>query len=192
MLLLLKQCFKCKRNLSFSEFYKYKLTKDGLRYNCKDCQKEYYIKNRDRILIQRKGYRKKNKDKIKKQARLYRKENPNYNKEWHEKNFNYSKEYHKEYRQTNKEKRREYRRKNRLKIINHYTNASMSCINCGYSDVRALSIDHINNDGAEQRKIHGTGGKFYYWLIKNDYPEGFQILCRNCNYIKNLEYRGNL
>jgi len=26
--------------------------------------------------------------------------------------------------------------------------------------------------------------KFYRWLVENDFPEGFQILCHNCNFAK--------
>lgn len=36
-----KQCTKCERILPHSEFYKLKSSKDGLRYRCKDCEREY-------------------------------------------------------------------------------------------------------------------------------------------------------
>ena len=58
------------------------------------------------------------------------------------------------------------------------------CIQCGYKDERALVFDHIHNDGHRDRK---TG-----WSLLNqilDEPERFQILCHNCNYLKELENR---
>jgi hypothetical protein len=47
-----------------------------------------------------------------------------------------------------------------------------------------LTIDHINNDGAQHRRPSGRrmkGEKLTRWLILNNFPEGFQILCWNCN-----------
>lgn len=61
------------------------------------------------------------------------------------------------------------------------------CACCGATEPTFLSIDHINNDGAEMRKkgIHGRGGtNFYQWLRKNGFPAGFQVLCMNCNVSK--------
>lgn len=62
------------------------------------------------------------------------------------------------------------------------------CACCGESEIRFLSIDHINNDGATHRRtLKGsgkgsrTGVNIYRWLKKNAYPSGFQVLCFNCN-----------
>lgn len=80
------------------------------------------------------------------------------------------------------------RRSKRLKelkreVIGHYSNGSYRCAVCGSKD--NLEIDHINGDGAAQRKIHPTGGQgFYSWLRKRHYPEGYQILCNRCNWAK--------
>jgi hypothetical protein len=64
-----------------------------------------------------------------------------------------------------------------------------SCRRCGYDeDVRALQIDHIENNGAEERKSLGgqkfSGWKFYDFLKKSDWPDGYQTLCANCNLLK--------
>jgi hypothetical protein len=79
--------------------------------------------------------------------------------------------------------RREYKRK----VFEHYGN---ECANCWFDDIRALQIDHINDNGAEERKALGgqnfSGWKFYKYLIDNDYPDGYQTLCANCNMIKQL------
>ena len=46
-----------------------------------------------------------------------------------------------------------------------------------------LSIDHINNDGAAHRRKLGSN-YIYSWLIQTNFPEGFQVLCHNCNLAK--------
>ena len=63
------------------------------------------------------------------------------------------------------------------------------CACCGETEPKFLSIDHINNDGAEHKRMHRlhTGEQMYRWLIRNKFPKGFQILCMNCNWGK----RGN-
>lgn len=60
------------------------------------------------------------------------------------------------------------------------------CAWCGITEPLVLCIDHVNNDGREHRRqIGATGGhKFYKWLRDNGYPEGFQVLCMNCNHAK--------
>jgi len=70
------------------------------------------------------------------------------------------------------------------KVYEYYGGAKCSC--CGETQFLFLSIDHINNNGAEHRRElkHGkytTGVAMARWLIANNYPDGFQILCMNCN-----------
>lgn len=66
-----------------------------------------------------------------------------------------------------------------------------SCVECGFSDQRALQIDHIDNNGAEERKALGgqnfSGWRFYRWLKEQGWPGGYQTLCANCNTIKHVE-----
>lgn len=64
-------------------------------------------------------------------------------------------------------------------VFNHY---GSQCSCCGENMFEFLEIDHINNDGSKHRKqINKYGSTFYGWLIENDFPEGFQVLCKNCN-----------
>lgn len=69
----------------------------------------------------------------------------------------------------------------RKEVLNHYGSI---CACCGENNVRFLTVDHTNNDGAEHRKK--IKKDIVYWLIKNNYPEGFQVLCFNCNLGKSL------
>lgn len=86
---------------------------------------------------------------------------------------------------------RRYWREIRLKVLNHYTNGKLICSKCGFSDERALTLDHINGDGGIERRKHSGknigGAEVYRQVIKNNYPIGFQILCMNCNMIKAKE-----
>ncbi len=62
------------------------------------------------------------------------------------------------------------------------------CARCGIEDPDVLTIDHINNNGSEERKQNGLIGGLssYLYLKRNNYPPGFQVLCFNCNYKKYL------
>lgn len=60
----------------------------------------------------------------------------------------------------------------------------MKCQHCGITDARVLTIDHIDGGGVAHRKEIGASMTFYNWIIKNNFPPGFQILCANCQHIK--------
>ena len=50
------------------------------------------------------------------------------------------------------------------------------------TDIDMLSLDHVNNDGAEHRRKVGknkTGEKMYRLVKQEGFPEGFQTLCMN-------------
>ncbi len=75
-----------------------------------------------------------------------------------------------------------------MEVISHYSQGTLKCAFCGFSDMRALTIDHIHNDGGAQRKLlYKSGHATYHYLIVNGFPSGFQVLCRNCNWIKEFE-----
>lgn len=76
----------------------------------------------------------------------------------------------------------------RQEVLDHYGHA---CACCGVTGDMFLSIDHIDNDGAEHRRqLAGkqAGGTMYvYRAIRNlGFPDGFQTLCHNCNFAKHL------
>lgn len=65
------------------------------------------------------------------------------------------------------------------------------CACCGETEKKFLTLDHINNDGSSFRmKIAGkrtaSGMTTYVWLVKNGFPSGYQVLCMNCNYGKQM------
>jgi len=68
-------------------------------------------------------------------------------------------------------------------LVAHYSKNISRCICCGEANVHFLTIDHIEQNGSQHRKSSkcGTGSTFYRWLIKEGMPEGYQVLCYNCN-----------
>jgi len=82
---------------------------------------------------------------------------------------------------------RERRRRVKMIVLDRYGNV---CCRCGFSDIRALQIDHIHNNGSSERRANGgkhfAGWNFYEYLIKSGLPEGYQTLCANCNMIKQM------
>jgi hypothetical protein len=60
------------------------------------------------------------------------------------------------------------------------------CVYCGESELPFLVIDHILNDGHEDRRTNGgkSGYKLYARLRKMGYPAGYQTLCSSCNTAK--------
>jgi hypothetical protein len=62
-----------------------------------------------------------------------------------------------------------------------------SCRACGEADPACLSIDHIRDNGAEERRKLGRGGgaNFYRWLRRWGFPaDDYQLLCQNCQFRK--------
>ena len=71
-------------------------------------------------------------------------------------------------------------RKFKQEVMSYYGGR---CQCCGESNVDLLTIDHVNNDGAKHRRTVGfpSGDRFYTWIRNNNFPQGLQVLCCNCN-----------
>ena len=67
--------------------------------------------------------------------------------------------------------------------LEHY---GRKCDCCGEQLIQFLTIDHKEGNGnIQRRKLFGynIGGiHMYRWLKKNNFPDGYQILCMNCNW----------
>ena len=113
----------------------------------------------------------------------------------------YDAEYHKRYYKTEKgkeavnrairkymktEKGRAALRKQQLKPhIEALKFLGGKCVKCGFSDVRALQIDHVHGGGTKDfKKFGGMYGVYKNVLLE---PEKYQLLCANCNWIKRFE-----
>ena len=65
-------------------------------------------------------------------------------------------------------------------VLTYYGGGKLTCVLCEFSDVRALSIDHIASNGHQDE--HGYS--LYRKLVKEQFPKGYQTLCMNCQWIK--------
>lgn len=79
-----------------------------------------------------------------------------------------------------------YRRALREAAITYLGGA---CVHCGIDDYRCLQIDHVKDDGYEDRKRDGS--TWYQKMVKRilagDGDGRYQLLCANCNWIKRYE-----
>jgi hypothetical protein len=70
-------------------------------------------------------------------------------------------------------------------FLDHY---GRECACCGESNPLFLSIDHVNNDGADDRRRNGGYNyRYYVWIhARNtgDWPDHLQTMCMNCNHGK--------
>ncbi len=95
--------------------------------------------------------------------------------------------------ETSTQQKRDYQRlrakqlrdKLRKEILDGYGN---KCAHCKSPDVRVLSIDHVNNDGIKDRQISTSPYVLYKKIVKANFPSNYQLLCRNCNWLKHLKH----
>lgn len=84
------------------------------------------------------------------------------------------------------ERRKKTHQRLKAEVFAHYgTKCSCSC-GCTVTNPRHLTIDHKNNDGAQQRREAGIRGGHanYRNIIKAGFPTDLQVLCWNCNCAK--------
>lgn len=199
-----RPCRKCGLTLPFTQFEKHRHCKDGRISTCKTCReakrKDFWqthpqtskmCKPCGRLLDVEKhfyrlgsgGYHSWCKECASAQARRKYQEPETRQKALSERAA---------YRKANRDKLIENDRASRLlrkiRVFEHYGNGVAACVCCGVSEMEFLTLDHIAADGADHRKVlrktqggNGTGWFIYKWLIDNNYPEGYQVLCFNCN-----------
>jgi hypothetical protein len=152
----MKKCCGCKKDKPETEFWKRDRVNKYLSSYCKDCKRE-----------QKKKAYLDNPEKYKNQS-----------KKWYQDNLNKA-----------RNMRIKSKEKVKLEVLSHYSKDSiLKCNCCPETEIKFLTIDHINNDGFKERKIlnKNGGAGFYFWLRKNNYPNGYRTLCFNCNMAKSL------
>lgn len=132
-------------------------------------RKEYYQKNKERILAENKRSYLKNRSKRVEAYKKYYQENKD---RWREHN-----------RQGNLRKR--VMRQEIIKLLGG------KCVKCGFDDWRALQVDHINGGGTKERKIVTDVPSLYKAVVSDveSDKKKYQLLCANCNWIKRYENR---
>jgi hypothetical protein len=82
----------------------------------------------------------------------------------------------------------------KIEVLSHYgKDGHLLCCwpDCTAIDPDYLTIDHMDNSGAEERKKDRThaGMTLYAILKRTGYPKGFQTLCHNHQWKKELMRR---
>ncbi len=107
-----------------------------------------------------------------------------------EKKKAYNKEYMRKSRLANPSVHRERVIKCNTKLRKEILNAlGGKCVRCGFSDPRALQIDHVHGDGSHYRLARLQSHKYYRLILKaiQEGSQEYQLLCANCNWIKRAE-----
>lgn len=157
-----KKCYRCGKIKLITEFSKDTRNPSGYKGCCKNCHNEY-----------NKNWRKNNPEKLKERKRRYKEKHPEIIRAYQRK---YRKLYPERYKQTAKK----YRENLKFMVLAHYSNGDPICDCCDENYIEFLTIHHIAGDGAEHRKK--ISGNIYNWLKKKNFPEGFRVLCMNCNF----------
>jgi len=134
---------------------------------------EYYLANREHFREQSHQNYLQNKERYIERSRRFKQENRT---KWLE--------YQRRYRELHPEQARTLYMRTRALVIEKLGG---KCIRCGFSDKRALQIDHINGGGLREQKLIQTSGIHRKILHGSD---GYQLLCANCNSIKRWERPG--
>lgn len=77
----------------------------------------------------------------------------------------------------------ERRKKARMDVLSHYSGGDIrcSCSGCPERAVEFMGIDHVDGSGGEHRRADKGATQLALWLIRNNFPDGFRVLCHNCN-----------
>jgi hypothetical protein len=83
-----------------------------------------------------------------------------------------------------RERNRRYRAEQKIVTLSHYgKDGKLQCCwpGCDIDDIDLLTLDHVENDGAAQRKAMQVqpGTQTYVKLKRAGYPDGYQTLCWN-------------
>jgi hypothetical protein len=162
-----KRCPKCGEVKPLTEFNRNRTTRDGLTHWCKECLRETSRR-----------YREANPEAVRKAAResMRRAREADPEKFRQADRQRYTAQPERQFAAS-----RRWRERVHAAVFDHYGRA---CACCGTTE--NLSIDHVNGDGKQHREELGPDtGRIYRWLIKNGFPDGFQVLCIPCNSSKN-------
>jgi hypothetical protein len=113
-----------------------------------------------------------------------------YHQRWRELNKGKENERHRAYYQRNKERigparnawLKNYRKELKDEVLRVYGGSPPKCFCCGEPIIDFLTIDHVNGNGNNHRKLDSQAVHIYQWLKVHGYPEGYRVLCMNCNW----------
>ena len=135
---------------------------------------DWKARNAEKVKVKNREWQLANPDRVKAAMKRYQERNPGLaaarTAEWRAKN-----------RERALEAQRKVNADRKRRVYEAYGGFKCAC--CGETEEAFLSIDHVNNDGAEHRRQVDRRG-LYKWLEKQGFPPGYQVLCMNCNFGK--------
>ena len=174
----MKKCIKCQLEQPLNNFTREKAKKDGCRSWCRSCVETYTehgiaaakarkaraIADSEKAALATEGLKRCTKCNQVQQYQEYRRNK--IHKDGHE------------YwcKRCSQDSARKRDRKRKQLVIDHYGGR---CACCGVDNIEFLAVHHVNGDGREHRKTATV--MIISWLINNNFPDGFQILCHNCH-----------
>lgn len=181
-----KRCRKCGQIKPLEAFNRMARSADGRKPRCGECttaeSARYRAEHGDEIRARRREDRARDPQKARERDRALR-----------ERHGDRIRERSREWARANMGQQVDYQRKRTAVlaalVFGHY---GESCACCNSRE--RLTIDHINGLGREHREeLYGSnkaaGRIFYLWLIRNDFPDGYQTLCMRCNVSKGRRER---
>lgn len=158
----MKICPRCKIEKPFDLFYRSKYRKDGYQTYCKACR-QLWVKQPEqkaRLAVYHRTYRHKHPERVRAIHDAYKE-------------------------RTGRDLVKEYHIRTRLETLDAY--GGQHCVCCGETELVFLALDHINGGGTAHRKALGRSSHAMYLSLKRQgYPEGYQVLCHNCNWGKHV------
>jgi hypothetical protein len=75
-----------------------------------------------------------------------------------------------------------WHRRARFEALSYYSGGEPRCECCNEHRVEFLAIDHIDGKGHIHRdELKKSGSNIYHFLRRNQFPDGYRVLCHNCN-----------
>jgi len=135
-----------------------------------------------------KNYRQNHKEQINLKTKKYNEIHPDKVKQWRIDFYNKHPNYQKNRREYMRIYHSKYYKKVRLEVLKYYSKGKLCCNCCGESHIEFLTIDHIESVSKKGiiKKWIRSGQGLYNWLKWNHFPEGYQVLCFNCNMAKSI------
>lgn len=171
-----KQCSHCKVIKGLEYFGPLKTSPDGMKYICRECDRELHRLGYDRNPERLKKRSASNRWKARKEGLCLSCFQP-----LGERKAKYCIEC------AGKNSKRQIERRKKYQDACFTFYGGWECACCGEKIRMFLTLDHVDGNGAEHRrsllgKSQGCGSSaFYCALVKAGFPEGFQVLCYNCN-----------
>lgn len=154
-----KMCGRCEVVKPVAEFHRHRRRPDGLNWDCKACIK---------------AHRKLHPQKVHPLTDAQRRAQVAATKRWERR-----------HPERKRQCRRAWYHKLKAKVFDKLGRA---CVECGYSDERALQVDHVHGGGTMERE--SMSRDTYLQRVLAAPPGKYQVLCANCNWIKRVENDG--